>query len=81
MWDLPISDSELRERLRDPDPRVRAQWAGRILREASVPEVWDYMTIADILRDWELISMHLGRRRAFWQWLLRGWRDDGLLPA
>lgn len=81
MWDVPTTESELRERLRDPDPRIRAQWSGHILREASYREVWTYLSLAEILRDWEYIQRHLGRRRAFWEWLLKGWREDGLLPT
>lgn len=81
MWDVPISEVDLRSRLRDPDARIRAQWAGCIMREASYPEVWQYLSLEDVLRDWERIQLHLGRRRGFWQWLLRGWREDGLLPA
>lgn len=81
MWDVPVTESELRERLRDPDPRIRAQWAGCILREANYREVWSYLTLEELLRDWEFIQKHLGRRRAFWSWLLKGWREDGLLPT
>lgn len=79
MWDVEITDAELRERLRDPDPRIRAQWAGRILREASFDEVWSYLSLGEVLRDWELIERHLGRRRSFWRFLLDGWREDGLI--
>lgn len=81
MWDVRVTESELRERLRDADPRIRAQWAGRIMREATYPEVWRYLSLADIFRDWEHIRRHLGRRLQFWEWLFRGWREDGLLPA
>lgn len=79
-WDgVELTAAELRERLRSPDPHVRAQWASRILREASYDEVWQYVSVRDIVRDWELIRRNLGRRRAQWEWLLDGWRQDGLL--
>jgi len=81
LWDVDVSDAELRARLRDPDPDTRAQWQGRVLREARFREVWDYVTLDEVLRDWEHIRRHLGRMRPFWEFLLRGWRDDGLLPA
>jgi hypothetical protein len=81
MWDVQITEDELRERLQDPDPRIRAQWAGRIMREATYRETWQYLTLEYILRDWEFIQRHLGRRCEFWRWLLRGWREDGLLPS
>lgn len=81
LWDVPVTETELRERLRDPDPLIRAQWQGRVLREARYPEVWEYLTLDEILRDWPHIQRHLGRMRGFWEFLLEGWREDGLLPA
>lgn len=81
IWDADISDEELRARLRHPDPRIRAQWQGCVLREGRVDEVWGYVSLDEVLRDWEHIRAHLGRRRAFWEWLLDAWRRDGLLGA
>ncbi len=79
LWDVDVSDALFRERLRDADPAVRAQWQGALLREATFTEVWRYITLAEVLRDWEHLRRHLGRRRAFWEFLLDGWRRDGLL--
>lgn len=79
-WDgVELSKTELVLRLRSPDATERAQWAARILREATWREVWEYLSIHDILRDWDLIHRNLGRARARWEWLLDGWRRDGLL--
>lgn len=79
LWDVDVSAQELRERLREPDPDARAQWQARIMREARFREVWEYLTLDEIVRDWSNIQRHLGRMRPFWEFLLRGWRDDGLL--
>jgi hypothetical protein len=81
LWDLQVTDAQFRERLHDPDPRCRAQWQGRLMREARPDEVWDYLTLDEILRDWEHLRRHLGRKRRFWEFLLDGWRADGLLSA
>jgi hypothetical protein len=81
LWDVEVSEAEFRRRLQHPDPTTRAQWQGRLLREARFEEIWRYVTLEDVLRDWTLIRRHLGRRRAFWDWLLEGWRKDGYLPA
>jgi hypothetical protein len=81
LWDVGVTDAVFRERLRHPDPRIRAQWQGHLMREATVRDVWRYVTLEDILDNWEHISRHLGRMRPFWEYLLRGWREDGLLPA
>lgn len=81
LWDVPVTEAEFRSRLADPDPDIRAQWEGRLLREAPYRTVWQYVTLAQVLSDWERVSRHLGRRRAFWEYLLEGWRRDGLIPA
>ena len=81
LWDVSLSDAEFRQRLKHLDVRIRAQWQGVLLREARMFEVWSYLTLDDVLENWEHIKRHLGRRRAFWEWLLEGWRKDGLLPA
>lgn len=39
-WDTPLSERELRERLEDEDPDVRAEWQGVVLREARFDDVW-----------------------------------------
>ena len=81
LWDVDVTDAELRDRLNDSDPYIRAQWQGCILREARYGDVWKYVTLDTVVRDWAYIQRHLGRRRKFWQFLLQGWRDDGLLPV
>jgi len=79
-WDeVRISEQELRERLRSPDPVERGTWAGRILREATLRDVWRFLSVEDVLRDWPHIERNLGRRRGFWKYLLDGWRADGLV--
>ena len=81
LWDIEITDEEFRARLLHPNPGIRAQWQGRLLREARYDEVWGYVTLDDLLANWERIRRHLGRRRTFWDWLIAGWRKDGFLPA
>jgi hypothetical protein len=81
-WDSPVDAGTLRERLRHPDRAVRAQWQGLVMREARFTEVFEWLSLDEIVRDMPCIERHLGRRKAFWQWLLDGWRRDGLLsPA
>lgn len=79
LWDVDVSDAEFRARLRHEDPNIRAQWQGVLLREATFREVWKYVTLREVLANWDNIRRHLGRRRAFWEWLINGWREDGIL--
>lgn len=81
LWDVDVTEDELRERLRSDDADTRAQWQRRILREARFDDLWRYLTLEEVLRDWPHIRLYLGRSRRFWEWLLQGWWDDGLLPS
>ncbi|MDY0062968.1 MAG: hypothetical protein RBU45_24380 [Myxococcota bacterium] len=81
LWDVDTTEEELRVLLRQEDRDARAQWQACILREARYPEVWGYLTLDEVLDNWPFILRHLGRRRRFWEFLLEGWRHDGLLPA
>lgn len=79
IWDVPITVRELRERLRHPEPRERALWMARVMREARYDDVWRFLTLRGVLDHYELIQRHLGRRRRFWDFLIEGWRDEGLI--
>jgi hypothetical protein len=80
IWDVPVTVAELRCLLRDPDPAVQALWMARVMREARYPDVWRFVSLPQILTRWPLIRRHLGRRRRFWEFLIDGWRADGLVP-
>ncbi len=79
LWDMDVTEDEFRARLRHQNLDIRAQWQGRLLREARFEEVWQYVTLSELLENWPRIQRHLGRMRAFWEFLLQGWRDDGLI--
>ena len=81
LWDVTLSEGELRDRLRDEDPDVRAEWQGVVLREARFDDVWKYVALSDVIRDWPRIVRHLGRSRPFWEFLLERWRARGLLEG
>jgi hypothetical protein len=74
-----LSEEALRAKLCSDDPRERALWMGRVLREARFNDVWRYVSLQQVLADWPLVERHLGRRRAFWQFTLGEWRRLGLI--
>lgn len=80
IWDQDLTYGELRRRLMASDLDERALWIARVLREARYQDVWKLVTLGDVLAMWPRVDRHLGRMRAFWNWLLDGWRTDGLLP-
>jgi len=78
-WDAPLTVGDIHERLRSSPDSERFRLLGKILREARDTDVWAFTTPEFVLRNWEKLSPHLGRRRGFWEWLLRQWREEGLL--
>lgn len=80
VWDHEITYRELRQKLQSDDLDERALWMARILREARYQDVWKLLRLTDVLALWQRIERHLGRSRAFWIWLIEGWRSDGLIP-
>jgi hypothetical protein len=81
LWDTEMTAGELRRRLRVAGEEERLLWIGRILREASYPDVWAFLTLEDVLARWDQLRRVLGRKQAFWEFLIRRWRADGLIPA
>jgi hypothetical protein len=81
LWDQSITYRQLREKLRAEDLDERALWIGRVMREARYRDVWRLVRLREVLALLPRIERHLGRSRAFWLWLIDGWRSDGLIPA
>jgi len=79
LWDEPMTVAELRDRLLHASAPERARLLAKILREARDTEVWEFTTPAAVARDWKALSLHLGRRRAFWEFLLGSWAAQGRL--
>lgn len=81
LWNECITFAGLRAKLHSEDVDERALWMARVMREARYQDVFRLVRLADVLALWPRIERHLGRSRNFWQWLIEGWRTDGLLPA
>jgi hypothetical protein len=77
LWDEPMPLAELEARLRSASRSERLRLLGRILREARDTDVWRFTTPAEVAAAWPELQRYLGRRRAFWQFLLR-WAEPGI---
>ena len=53
---------------------------GKMLREARDCDVWLFVTPRDVASELPALARHLGRRRAFWDYLIRRWRGHGFVP-
>lgn len=74
LWDEDITVDEFRARLRDPDLAVRAYFLGKLLRQAKPDDVFTFVTLDELQREFPAVERYLGRTRAFWEWVLGRWR-------
>jgi len=81
LWDEDLSIDELRARLRGPDDAERLRLLGKLLREARDTDVWEFVTPEEVAHALPAVSRRLGRRRGFWEFLIEGWRQDGILSV
>jgi hypothetical protein len=81
LWDEPMTNRELRTRLQSASQPEQTRLLGKILREARDTDVWKFTDPREVLRRWSELSVHLGRRKNFWEFLLTEWRRQGLLGA
>jgi hypothetical protein len=79
LWDDPIPVHELRRRLATAPPHEQDRLLGKILREARDTDVWRFTTPDEVARRFGSLKRQLGRRRAFWEFLLNRWHKEGLL--
>ncbi len=75
MWDEPVALAEVTRRLASSPRPERVRLLGKILREARDPDVWWFTTPAEIEANWTDLAPHLGRRLAFWQFVLTRWKE------
>lgn len=79
-WDDDLTLDAFRERLRDPDPEVRAYFLGKLLRQAKPDDVLAFVSMEDVRRQWDAVERYLGRTRDFWAWLLQRWGSTSDVP-
>jgi len=79
LWNEPTTVRRLREILSDPENVMRPLYAARLMREGRVLDVWQFLTLQDILALWPQVERHMGRRRDFWRFLLDTWKEIGAL--
>ena len=81
LWDEPMTVAALRERLQTASSPEATRLLGKILREARDTDVWLFTTPTEVAHRWSDLAPHLGRRRLFWEFLLRRWREEGFLGS
>lgn len=79
LWDDPMTVGEVRRYLSTAPLEDQDRLLGKILREARDTDVWCFTTPAEVAARWQRLAPYLGRRRAFWRWLLDTWVELGIL--
>jgi hypothetical protein len=79
LWDEDGSIDELKAVMRNGPESDRLRLLGKMLRESRDIDVWTFVSPEEVARALPELGRRLGRRRAFWEFLIKGWRDDGIL--
>jgi hypothetical protein len=79
LWDEPMTVADLQKLLAAADVEQRSYWLGKVLREARDTDVWMFTSPREVASLWPRLHRYLGRRRPFWEFLFRLWRDEGLI--
>lgn len=79
LWDEPMTVRELRSRLASASQPERLRLLAKILREARDTEVWLFTNPQEVAHAWPMLAPRLGRRRSFWEFLLKEWERQGRL--
>jgi hypothetical protein len=79
LWDEDTSIRELRAALAGTNANERLRLLGKMLREARDTDVWQFVSPTEVAAALPELSRHLGRRRAFWDYLIGRWRAHGLV--
>lgn len=79
LCDEPVSVRDLRRLLREGDPDERLRYTARILREARFDDVWRFLTLREVVAQWEALRPRLGWSLGFWEFLLAVWKRRGLV--
>lgn len=77
LWDCDLTLDDLRQRLQDPDPYVRAYFTGKLMRQAKPDDVFQFVSAHTIRELWPQLEPYLGNTREFWAWLFATWESQG----
>lgn len=79
LWDEDTTVADFRSALASADADEWARLVGKLMREARDTDVWQFVSPRAVWERRAQLDRYLGRRRAFWQYLLEGWHNDGYL--
>lgn len=80
LWDEDLSVGELRAILADEAHPRWIDLTAKVMREARDDQVWLFVSVDRVVARYRDLAPRLGRRRAFWDYLLQAWRRHGFVP-
>ena len=78
-WDRIESETSLRDKLADISSTDWPKTASWLMREARVEQVWDFLSLRQIVDHFPRIKPFLGRRLSLWEYLIRTAHELGRL--
>jgi hypothetical protein len=79
LWDEDLSVGELKAILADETHPRWLELAARLMREARDDQVWRFLPVDRVVARYRDLAPRLGRRRAFWDYLLEAWCRHGFV--
>lgn len=79
LWSEDTTVEEFRAILASEDNPERILYIARLLREARISDVWNFLTPQQVADAFEEAAPHLGRKRDFWKYLLSVWKKNGAI--
>lgn len=76
LWDSQMTLTEFQAALADPDPQVSTYYLGKLMRQARPDDVFQFVSLGRIRRDWDACQRYLGNTRPMWAFLIRLWSRD-----
>lgn len=76
-WDRNLTAGQVRMNLRTASGQEWVRLASWIMREASIADVWGFLTPQDVKEHFDELVPFLHKRREFWQYLIGTWHELG----
>ena len=78
-WDRPLSVDDIKRKLKEGPSREWVQMTSLIMREAKFEDVWHFLSPLEVQARLNELLPFLGRKKHFWQYILRRWNELGII--
>jgi hypothetical protein len=79
--DYDLSEADVQHIVRQGDPTERAWIITRILEYAKWDDIWRYLTLADIRRNFDRLAFRRAEDRELWAYALDRWARSASTPS